>query len=310
MNELWFGTVQNCQWVPMPADVQRRTISSIESGTLERGGGYASRSAGQHSVYDFTFSTREAHGASGLDVFQEYSTGLWNDYSTVVDGFNPNDLVYFLDPMNAEANLFPPHWAAPMLSLSGDWPWIGNFVSSAGTIANTYRQPARTVTFNVTHAAATLPAETRRRMVIPIPPGYTLRWGWSGTRTGTGVVRSEAHHKTGGASLNHTGTPQLADGATRLAHTINGDTYDYVTIGLGRTSSVASTVSITSMMAQLHPNSGATPAVTGAHIAGLGNTGCVFDGDAIPESYYLVHEAQALHLKGLSFGLKEVGAWL
>ena len=309
MNELWFGTVQKFQSVPMPADMSRRNVSANESGTLERGGGFVSRSMGQHSVYEFNFPTREAHGAAGLDVFQEYATGMWNDYATMSDGFNRNDLIYFVDPMNAEGNLFAPHWASPMLSLTGDWPWIGSYASNVATAANAYGQPQRTVTFNVTHTASTLPTETRRRMVIPIPAGYTLRWGYSGAVTGTGVVRSEAHNRSTGAIVAANAAPLSATAATRMNQSIDGDTYDYVTIGLGRTSSAASTVAIASMIAKLHPNA-ESPALTGSHVPGMGVTGCVFDGDTVPEDYYLVHEEQSWHLKGLSFGLREVGAWL
>jgi hypothetical protein len=310
MDDLLFGTKQNFQLVPMPErGVQRRNVSAGEAGTLASGGGFASPSYGRHLEYEFDFAVREAHGAAGLDVFQEYATGLWNDFTAVVDGFNPNNLIYFLDPMNAEQNLFAPHFAAPMLSLSGDWPSIGTYVSDAATAANSYRQPPRTVTFSVTHASATLPAETRRKMVIPIPPGYTLRWGWSGASTGTGVVRHEAHNRSTGAIVAANAAALSATASTRLNQSINGDTYDYVTIGIARTSSAASTVAITSMLAVLHPNA-ESPALTGSHARGMGVTGCVFSGDGMPEDYYLVHEPAALHLKGLSFGLMEIGGWL
>jgi hypothetical protein len=310
MNELWFGTLQRFQWVPQPAaGVQRRVLSSYEAGTLERGGGFASRSYGEHVEFEFNFAHREAHGPAGLDVFQEYRTGMWNDLGAVVDGFNPNDLLYFLDPMNAAANLFAPHWAMPALALTGDWPWIGPYASNSATAASSYRQPPRTVTFNVTHTAATLPTEIARRFVIPIPPGYTLRWGWSGASTGTGVVRAEAHHKTGGATLVQNAAALSPTAATRLNQSINGDTYDYVTIGLARTSSVASTVSIASMLAQLHPNT-VTPSLSGSHVRGTGNTGCQFAGSDISEIYEHVFEHDGRHVKGLSFGLKEIGAWL
>ncbi len=152
MDQLWFGTRQRFQWVPNPGrGVQPRTIANSSSGTLERGGGYASRSFGRNVEYDFTFPTGwEAHGPTGLDIFQEYADGLWNDFDTVVNGFNPNDLIHFADPMNYRANLCVPHFAAPMLGLTGDWPWPGEYVSQAATAANSYRQPQRTVTFGVT----------------------------------------------------------------------------------------------------------------------------------------------------------------
>jgi hypothetical protein len=102
--------------------------------------------------------------------------------------------------------------------------------------------------------------------------------------------------------------PQSATGATRGAGTYSGDTYDYVTVGLARTSVAASTASITSMMAWIHPNT-LSPTLTGPHIAGVGQTGCMIAGDLI-EEYIQADDFANRRLKSLSFGLVEVGAWL
>jgi hypothetical protein len=307
--QLFFGTKQNFQWTPMPSTgIQRRNVFSSEGVTLDRGGAYVSRSVGRHAEFDFSFGVREAAGISGLNVYQEYATGMWDDYATVVNGYNPNDLLYFADPMVMRANVFSPHWAAPMLALSGDYPHLGVYASHAATAANAYRQPQRTVTYNVTHAINNLPTETSRKFVIPIPPGHTLRIGWSGSVTGTAYMHVAAHVIATGATSNFNMAPQTATGATRGAGTYNGDTYDYVTVGLARTSVAASTASITSMMGWIHPNT-LSPTLTGAHIAGVGQTGCMIDGDLV-EEYIQADDFGNRRLKSLSFGLVEVGAWL
>lgn len=64
------------------------------------------------------------------------------------------------------------------------------------------------------------------------------------------------------------------------------------------------TVSITSMMAQLH-QSGGTPALTNTHYTGEGHTGLQFADDAIVENYTYLYPPS----KGISTTLIEVEAW-
>jgi hypothetical protein len=307
--QLFFGTKQNLQFVPMPSSgIQRRNVQYAEASTLDRGGAFVTRSRGRHAEFDFSFGVREAAGLTGLNVYQEYATGLWDDYVGSVSGYNPNNLIYFADPMAMRENQFSPHWAAPMLALTGDYPHLGPYASNAATAANTYRQPARTVTYNITHAINTLPTETYRQFLVPIPPGYTLRFGWSGAVTGTGVIRAEARTKATGVIAATSISPQSATGATRMANSWNGDTYDYVVFGLARTTLVTSTAAITSMVAQTHPNT-FSPTLTGNHIAGVGQTGCDISSDMV-EEYIQADDFGNRRLKSLSFGLVEVGAWL
>ncbi|HET7742667.1 MAG TPA: hypothetical protein VFL67_18620 [Mycobacterium sp.] len=307
--QLWFGTKQNFQWVPMPSSgIQRRNVFSSESGTLDRGGAYVSRSTGSHVEYDFSFGTREASGVTGLNVYQEYATGMWDDYATVVNGYNPNDLIYFADPMAMRANQFSPHWATPMLALSGDYPHIGNYTSHTATSANVYRQPQRTVSYALTNAANAMPTETYRKFLIPIPPGHTLRIGWSGSVTGTGYLRAEAHVIATNSISAFSIAPVSATAASRGTSVFNGDTYDYVTFALARGSSAVSTASVTSMMAQTYINSYAAT-LTGPHVAGVGQTGCEMSGDLV-ETYVQADDFGQRRLKSLSFGLVEVGSWL
>lgn len=308
MERLWFGTKRHFQWVPMPASgVRRRLRGTFEGGTLAQGGGYGYRSTAQHVEFEFSFPYREAHGLDGLDVFAEYASGKWDEYARSVSGFNPNDLMYFADPM--ASNLFSPYFSDPMLGL-GDWPQIGDYIEHTVTEPSFYRQPRLTSTFAVTHAPATLPTQPARRFLIPIPPGYVLRWGWSGSRSGAGVVRAEAHHRHGVSTLVQDAQPLSVDGVTRVIDTVDGDHYDYVEFGLARTSAEESTVSVTSMMAVLTP-AGRSEPVAGNHVSGQGATGCIFMGeDVLPEDWHLADGPGNRHLKGLAFGLKEIGAWL
>jgi hypothetical protein len=65
-----------------------------------------------------------------------------------------------------------------------------------------------------------------------------------------------------------------------------------------------STVSVTSMMAQLHP-SGGTPALPSNHYTGEGSTGMMFADEAIVETYAYMYPP----LKGINTVLIEVEAW-
>ena len=293
----------------MPSSgIQRQNVFSSSAETLDRGGAYVSRSVGRHAEFDFSFGTREASGIDGLNVFQQYATGMWDDYTTVVDGYNPNNLKYFCDPMSARENLFSPHWAAPMLALTGDYPHIGESATHAATASNVYGQPTRTVTYSITHSANALPVPTSQTFLIPIPPGSTLYFGWSGSVTGTATIRAEAHNASTGAIVATNVAPQTATGVTRMATSFNGNTYDYVVFGLARTSTATSTASVTSMMAQVYPNT-YTPTLTGRHVAGVGQSGCEISGDMI-EEYVQADDFGQRRLKGLSFGMIEIGAWL
>ncbi len=303
---IWFGTRQHMQWVPAPAPgLTRRRVHAFDSVQLDRGGASVARSTAGALEWSFDFPVQDAHG-DGLDVFQEYATGMWDDFAGVVDGTNPNDLIYWADHMAYEANLFPAHWATPALGLR-DWPMLGTYVSNSVTPSNAYRHPPQQITLRVPHAAGTLPPRARHQVVIPIPPTHTLWWGWSGERSGSGVIRAEAHHALGETTLVQNAPPLPVEGSTRMSRSIPGDTYDYAVFGIARTSSTSSTVTIASLMAQLHPN-GVEPSLSGPHIAGQGATGCLFNGDAIPETYVSAHPSRTA--KGLSFGLIEVGAWL
>jgi hypothetical protein len=311
MPQLWFGNQQRFQWAPMPsAGIQRRNVFADESSTLDRGGAFSSRSVGRHAEFDFSFGAREARGATGLDVYQEYATGLWDDYATSINGFNPKNMIYFADPMSMRSNLFPPHWASPVLSLSGDYPpLLSTLFRHDPTAANSYRQPPRSLSFSIPHAALTLPTNVAQRFIIPIPPGHTLHWGWSGAADlGNPALRAEAHHNAGGATLVQMASPLSVTSATRMNQTINGDTYDYATFGLARPDASNHNALVVSMMAQIWPN-GYSPTLTGNHVGGVGQTGCVMMGDMI-EEYVQADDPGDRRLKGLSFGLLEVGAWL
>jgi hypothetical protein len=92
--------------------------------------------------------------------------------------------------------------------------------------------------------------------------------------------------------------------ATRLNTTIASTSAVAVRLWLGRSATNASTVTITSTLAQLWPTT-VTPTLTGNHVPGDGHTGLLFQDEARVESYIYINPPR----KALSTSLIEVGAW-
>lgn len=316
MATMWFGNKQKFQAVPVPSTgMQANRVGFAESGTLENGGGYGSRSTGKHREYSMDFGAREAAGLGNLDVFSEYATGQWDEYSSLLSpSENPNNLIWFADPMIFDQNLFPPHWASPALFSQGDWHPITRLSLPDPlyvTPTNSYGHPKLSAVFNNYAGAPTTRAKFRNMVTIPIPPGYNLYWGYSSHYAG-GTFGPIAGNTATGATSAHLVSPYLPlDQSKRLNTTpVSGSTYDHATFQFAPSGGEP----MTSMMAQLWPI-GVTPNLDGGqggrHIPGMGNTGCVFSDAATTESYVIVDRERnkPVHYKGLSTSLIEVGGW-
>lgn len=290
MANMWMGIPGvHMQNVPCPligSTVTRKRY--VERMQFENGGGDARRSAQYQLEYALNFFG-EAHEVDGIDVFNKFASGFYGD-----------GLIHLAHPANFETNMFPAAWATPGLIEQG---WA-NIATAKPTFASTnvtsYGQPQRTATWNVTDQAETY---TKSTMIV-IPPTHTLHLGVSGIATGAGVVRARPINADGSFATVQDLTLLSKSGATRMNTSFAGSSYQAVEIYITRSDEVASTVSITSMMAQLH-QSGGTPALTNTHYQGEGSTGLMFVDDAIVETYTYMYPP----LKGISTTLVEVGAW-
>lgn len=180
------------------------------------------------------------------------------------------------------------------------------------TPANSYSLPQRQATFTVTNdidGYPTLRGDERFGDVpyalIPIPPGYTLHMGATGSATGTAHVRVHAFNSPGNPAspaLSSQLTLLSSTGATRMNASWSGSSYQYVKVFLARTAYTAAgdTITLSSMMAQLWPT-GTSPTLTGNFIPGQGHRGLKFADSAIAEQYVMTNR----HLKGLSTRLVE-----
>lgn len=180
------------------------------------------------------------------------------------------------------------------------------------TPANSYELPPSQVTHDITSQPNAYPTPNNTYgaipyCIIPIPPGYTLWYGYTGATTGSAQMVAEFYNAPGTAGSPDSTTVMTAltsSGATRMNH--SGDGYDYAKFYIRRSDESASTITISSMMAQLWPT-GTTPTVTGNFIDGRGHLGLKFGDDAIVETYvmYDPYRQTTAHLKGLSTTLVE-----
>jgi hypothetical protein len=287
---MWFGIPgSHMQWVPCPSiDSAVSRNRYIERMQFENGGGDARRSAQYQIEYNFNFNG-PAHEVEGIDAFNKFAQGFYGD-----------GLIQLAHPAAFETNLFPAAWASPGLIEQG---WA-NIASTTPTFANTntasYGQPPRTATWNVNWQAGTY----TKSVVIAIPPTHTLNLGASGVAIGTAVVRVDPIKTNNSIDTAVDLTLLSKSASTRMNTTFSGADYQAVRVYITRTSSAASTISITSMMAQLYLT-GATPTLPTTHYQGEGSTGLMFADDAIVETYSYMYPPR----KGISTTLVEVGAW-
>jgi hypothetical protein len=190
-------------------------------------------------------------------------------------------------------------------------------VTITDTPANAYNMPAQQATFNIVSTAGGYPTPTNEwgeipYALIPIPPGYTLWLGASGSATGTAVVRVHAFNAPGDPAApanSSTLTLLSATAAQKLNASFSGSSYQYVKVFLQRTTAVASTITLAGMMAQLWPT-GVTPALSttgGNFILGRGHRGLKFAGPTTVESYVIVDPTRnvPVHYKAMSTELLE-----
>jgi diacylglycerol kinase family enzyme len=119
-------------------------------------------------------------------------------------------------------------------------------------------------------------------------------------------VRATGYNIAAGSSSGSNLTLLTDTSSTRLNTSLAGSAYDYAILDFRRTTAVASTLTITSILAQLWPT-GVSPTLTGNHIPGEGNTGLKFVGGSMESQYRLV-TADAARWEGLGFSLLEVEA--
>jgi hypothetical protein len=290
MGQMYFGNLERMQMVT--AALSELPVSSkgySEVLNYANGGADVVSSFGSSRTFDMSWSGTP----SEVNPFKHYQQGYYGP-----------GLLYMVDPMTEHYNVCPPNWASPRLIEVGDWKNIYDTTPTfAATSANSYNQPARKATWSITTAAAGVPAHV---LTLPIPPDRVLHIGASAAATGTAVVRVRPINLNGTYAATSDLTLLSDTGSARLNKTFSGATYKAVQVYFTRTTSVTSTLTVTSLMAQLWPI-GTTPALIGEHIPGEGFGGLKF-ASGVSESYYQAAGA-GYERKGASAQLVEVESW-
>jgi hypothetical protein len=294
MTDLWIGTTSKMVTVPAPDLPFSISDSGYgDSMQFENGGAASVESAAFSKRYNFAYTIEDAALLSQVRRLRQgsYGTGL----------------IYFSDPATFHRNVLPAHWAEPGL-LEHGWPDIYDTAPTgyAAVSSNSYDQPLRKPTWAITQAANTAPSNSNASCIIPIPPDHTLWLGVSGAATGTAVARLTGYNIASASSSGSNLTLLTDTASTRLNTSLAGSSYDYAILDFRRTTSDASTLTVTSIAAELWPT-GTTPTLTGSHKPGEGNSGCRFLGGSVESQYRLARDAA--RWEGLGFTLIEVGAW-
>lgn len=290
-NKMFIGIpMSHMQWVPCPSIespiTRKRYVERIQ---FQNGGGDLARSPQYQVEYNLNMSG-PAHELEGIDALNRFASGLYGD------GY-----IYVAHPALFESNMLSAVWSSPGLIEQG---WKNIYPTTTPTFSNTasnsYAQPQRSATWSVTSAVNT-PVS---KFTIPIPPGYTLNLGASGSATGTAVVQVRTIAIDNDTVATSNLTLLNPTSSTRMNATFSGSTYCAVDVYITRTSTASSTITLTSLMAQLYKTSG-TPSLPTSHIMGQGASGMMFADEAIVETYSYMHPPR----KGISTTLVEVEAW-
>lgn len=259
--KVYFGNDQKQVWIVAPqANMQAGSKGYLFEQQLLNGSTFVKRSTASHRR--FQMSWVGSLNAPGL----EDSLQTIKDFSDGIYGTGP---FYWLDPFAINENLFAPHWATPSLGEVG-WPELAPELTASynsSTVNNSY--PAKYVAYETTNNFV-----SANKFVIPIPPSYTLNFGWHGPVGGaTQGIRIVPYLRTDGTAATAINPTMItAGGIIRTNTKIKGDTYSYVEIFVATTT--ASELSVTAMIAQILPDADSVP--TGKFISGKGTTGLQF----------------------------------
>jgi hypothetical protein len=249
----------------------------------------------------------EARAVSGTSGANWANTDWLSLDATVISFSSASPATYF-DGSTPGAD-----WAGTAHA-SASFLYVPRGIPTIAATSNAYSLPSLQATFNVTSTPNAYPTYNNALgeipyALIPIPPGYTLHMGASGSATGTAQVRVDLFTAPGNPAspaASTTLTLLSSTGSTRLNASWSGSSYQYAKVYIRRTDTSASTITLSAMMAQLWPT-GTSPTLTGNFIAGQGHRGLKFADSASVESYVIVdpYRNVPIHYKGLSTSLIE-----
>ena len=240
-NRLWFGcSAGNMRWMPTPLSGAEMSPEGWETGgTLLNGGGYQQNSFGSHKTY--TFEWPESSSREAASLMKAYADGTYG-----------RGLIYFVDPLLYDQNILPAQWADPSMVL--DYEGVSHVYGEVPTGTPTTNPkpnhlPVTSAVYDLSYITSGFRG-VEDAVFVPIPEGYSLLLGAVYTSTGSGGVFVSWQ--------DGNGTVQAAQRLTQVSPAevnqflpdmaINGEG---VWLWVGKTSSGAASVTITSMIARL-----------------------------------------------------------
>lgn len=260
--KVFFGNINKQVWIAAP---QSGMAAGSQNWTKETplldGSTFVRRSKRSHRRFEMSWlgEMNTSDISDSLQTIKEFADGAYGD--------GP---FYWLDPYAVESNILPPNWATPALAES-HWTDLAPEIAEKFYVPETVGRnfPLKYVEFDTADAY-----ESSVKLTLILPPNYDLNFGWHGPAgSSTSGVRIVPYARADGYAGTPVNPARIDSGsATRTNTKIKGDTYSYVEIFIATT--LASTVKITSMMAQILPE--ALTVAQGDFISGRGTTGLEF----------------------------------
>lgn len=298
-NNFWFGTEHRMEFLPTPnrgADVSPEGWG--DGGTLLNGGGYQLNSFGSHKNYIFEWPQ-----SSSREVAQ-----LMKSYA---DGTYGRGLIYFVDPLIYDTNIFPAQWADPSMGLGYEGASLVYGVDPTPLPTSNWQAnniPVQSAYYDLGGISPGWRGK-EEAVFLPIPRGFTLNIGaiYSGSGSGGVFYRPQSSNtslgaispvtpSSAGASLIHTESiPFSASNAG-------------VWVWVGKASSGASSVTLSALTARLTPSTSTNPTskLGGPWIGGQGNSGVRFVG----KPTYMNNTGVGGGQVGFAASFREVGSWV
>ncbi|WP_025157273.1 hypothetical protein [Leifsonia aquatica] len=291
---MWMGTRGNETWVKAPAssaDFSRKKLPTQLS--FVNGGSAVLGSRTSHAEYNMSWPVA---GRLEMRPVLDFAAGIY-DNDPLAKFVVPENLVYFIDPMEMDLNLAPINWGNPVLACS-DAPSLLNDVRSGvaaprpeavRTSANTMRYPTFSARYTLTDTSVP------RSFYLPIPPGHTLWAGFHGSATGDAGVKVSPVGSAGRylTPLGLTGqrVKESFQGATGVDIQLDGSPGD--------------TLTLSALILQIVRSDRAPQG--GEYISGRGHSGCAFADEPTVTALSSVNERAEV---SVAAKLVEVGAWL
>lgn len=289
----WFGTEDRMEWfkTPLQGADSSPTGWGVE-GTLLNGGGYGFHSWDTHKTY-----TYEWPPSSSPEVAQKMKSYR--------DGSYGRGLVYFIEPTIFRTNVLPASWAAPGMAVDSEAATLVYGVEPSAGItsgADVNGLPVVTAIYDLSAVSPRASADKTSSVFIPIPEGHSLHLGAFYSASGSGGVFVTPVNPNGTEGTTVALTALDNDSPFVVADSFTG--IRGVRLWVGRTSAIASTVSIAAMIGRLVEDGKPAPS-QGPWIGGQGHSGCRFSGAPT----YITNSPIEGGRIGFAASFIEVGNW-